>query len=283
LGGLSILLVKPIIAVIGHKNSGKTSLIEDLIRSLRSEGFRVMSAKHVDLKGFTLDREQTDTWRHSKAGANPVICISESEIAIIRKDGEDEFSIKDLMEYGGDADVILLEGFSRWILKDEDVGKIVMVRDRSELEEYSENVKGPVLAYCSYRKDLVGDGLVDATAEFSRILSAVKGFIHDKRRLNDILRGLPGLNCGKCGYRSCLGLAKAVVSGKASVEECAVRRSEGKIKASILIDDKRIPTIPYISELIRRTILAMISTLKGANLHGDEYVQIRISRKPIRE
>ena len=275
--------VKPIIAVIGHKKSGKTSLIEDLIRSLRSEGLKVMSAKHVDLKGFTLDREQTDTWRHSKAGANPVICISESEIAIIRKDGEDEFSIKDLAGYGGDADVILLEGFSRWILKDEIVGKIVMVRDRSELKEYSENVKGPVLAYCSYRKDLVGEGLVDAEEEFSRILSAVRDFIYDRRRLNDILKQLPGLNCGKCGYRSCLGLAKAVMSGKASVEDCAVRRSKEKIKASILIDDKRIPTIPYISELIRRTILAMVSTLKGADLHGDEYVQIRISRKPIRE
>ena len=275
--------VKPIIAVIGHKNSGKTSLIEDLIRSLRSGGLKVMSAKHVDLKGFTLDREQTDTWRHSKAGANPVICISESEIAIIRKDGEGEFSIKDLTGYGGDVDVILLEGFSRWILKDEDVGKIVMVRNKSELKEYSEIVKGPVLAYCSYRKDLVGEGLVDAEAEFSSILSAVRGFIYDRTRLNDILKQLPGLNCGKCGYRSCLELAKAVMSGKASVEKCAVKRSEGKIKASILIDDKRIPTIPYISELIRRTILAMISTLKGTDLHGDEYVQIRISRKPIRE
>ena len=275
--------VKPIIAVIGHKKSGKTSLIEGLIRSLRNEGLKVMSAKHVHLKGFTLDREQTDTWRHSKAGANPVICISESEIAIIRKDGEDEFSIKDLTEYGGDADVILLEGFSRWILKDESVGKIVMIRDRSELKEYSEIVKGPVLAYCSYRKDLVGEGLVDAEAEFSRILSAVKNFIYDRMRLNDILKRLPGLNCGKCGYRSCLELAKAVMNGKASVEECAVRRTEGKIKASVFIDDKRIPTIPYISELIRKTVLAMISTLKGTDLHGDEYVQIRISRKPIRE
>ncbi len=275
--------VKPVIAVIGRKNSGKTSLIENLIRSLRSEGLKVMSAKHVDLKGFTLDREQTDTWRHSMAGANPVICISESEVAIIHKDGEGEFSIKDLMGYGGDVDVILLEGFSRWIMRDEDVGKIVMVRNRSELEEYLENVKGPVLAYCSYRKDLVGEGLADAEAEFSRILSAVKNFIYDRMRLNDILKQLPGLNCGKCGYRSCLELAKAVMDGKASVEECAVRRSKEKIKASIFIDDKRIPMIPYISELIRRTILAMISTLKGTDLHGDEYVQIRISRKPIRE
>ena len=275
--------VKPIIAVIGHKKSGKTSLIEDLIRSLRSEGLKVMSAKHVDLKGFTLDQEQTDTWRHSKAGANPVICISESEIAIIRKNGEGEFSIKDLTRHGGDADVILLEGFSRWILKDEDVGKIVMIRDRSELKEYLENVKGPVLAFCSYRKDIVGEELLDAEAEFSRIISAVNNFIYDRMRLNNILKHLPGLNCGKCGYRSCLELAKAVMSGKASVRECAVRRSKEKIKTSILIDDKRIPTIPYISEFIRRTILAMISTLKGTDIQGDEYVQIRISRKPIRE
>ena len=42
--------VKPIIAVIGHKKSGKTSLIEDLIRSLRSEGLKVMSASMSTLK-----------------------------------------------------------------------------------------------------------------------------------------------------------------------------------------------------------------------------------------
>ncbi len=52
----------------------------------------------------------------------------------------------------------------------------------------------------------------------SGILFKVKG---DERE-ELVEKALPGNNCGGCGYPGCQGLAKAIVEGKASVNQCNV-------------------------------------------------------------
>ena len=268
----------PVIAVIGRKKSGKTSLIKSLIKSLKAVGYNVMSAKHVDVKGFTIDSEGTDTWWHSKMGANPVVCISESETAVIYKDGESTFGLDELLVYARKPkDLILMEGFSRWILENEDVGKIVMVKDESECEEYSKKVKEPVICFCSY---FIGgrEKILAAEEDFEEILGKVRSFIEDRRRIYEILDQLPGLNCGKCSYGSCLGLAKAVHTGEASLDDCTVRSSRKGQRCVILIDGKEVPVVPFVSEIIGKAVLAMVSTLKGVDIEGGERVEVKISK-----
>ena len=41
-------------------------------------------------------------------------------------------------------------------------------------------------------------------------------------RLDDVLRILPGANCGACGYSGCSGLATALLDGEAEVNACPV-------------------------------------------------------------
>jgi len=62
---------------MGRKNSGKTTVIEGLISELVKRPLRVASVKHIRKKGFSMDTEGKDTWRHSAAGANPVIAVSD--------------------------------------------------------------------------------------------------------------------------------------------------------------------------------------------------------------
>ena len=59
----------PVIGVVGRKDSGKTVIIESTVRALTRKGYRVATAKHVNQKGFSIDTEGKDTWRHSVAGA----------------------------------------------------------------------------------------------------------------------------------------------------------------------------------------------------------------------
>jgi len=141
---------KPTVAIFGRKNSGKTSVAETVISKLRDEGYKVASAKHVFVKGFSLDAKETDTYRHSKAGANPVISVSDVETAILIKDGVAKFTLDRLRSWIPDADVLVLEGFSRHVLKDEDVAKIVCVRTRAEYEDFRSETKGKILAFCSF-------------------------------------------------------------------------------------------------------------------------------------
>ena len=120
-------LEAPVIAVIGHMNSGKTTVIEKLVRELRGRGYRVATAKHIQKKGFSMDTEGKDTWRHATAGANPVISVSDIETAIMIKNGENNFSLEQIFSFLLEIDVVLLEGFSRTVLNDKRVNFITII------------------------------------------------------------------------------------------------------------------------------------------------------------
>jgi molybdopterin-guanine dinucleotide biosynthesis protein MobB len=71
----------PTVAVIGHKNSGKTTLTTRLITALTESGLRVASVKHTsDEVGF--DKPRTDSDRHRRAGAVAVGLVAKGEIGL---------------------------------------------------------------------------------------------------------------------------------------------------------------------------------------------------------
>ncbi len=69
------------IHIVGFKNHGKTSLIEDLIPALLELGLRVGSIKHSP-HDHELDTPGKDSHRHRKAGASIVGLITRSMNAI---------------------------------------------------------------------------------------------------------------------------------------------------------------------------------------------------------
>ncbi|UCD71636.1 MAG: molybdopterin-guanine dinucleotide biosynthesis protein B [Syntrophobacterales bacterium] len=100
----------PIISIVGKSNSGKTTLIEKIVPELMRRGYRVTTVKH-DFHGFEIDKEGKDSWRHKRAGAHGVIISSPQKVALIR-DVDRDMSLEELRDsFGGDADLILSEGF----------------------------------------------------------------------------------------------------------------------------------------------------------------------------
>ena len=71
----------PIISVVGKSRSGKTGLVESLIRGLKKKGYKVGTVKHHFHGDFDIDHEGKDSWRHSNAGADTVV-IASSVIAL---------------------------------------------------------------------------------------------------------------------------------------------------------------------------------------------------------
>jgi hypothetical protein len=49
-------------------------------------------------------------------------------------------------------------------------------------------------------------------------------------------------------------------------------------KLIIKIDGRNLPMHPFVQRMIRKTLLAMLSTLKGTEIQGDESVQIVVKR-----
>jgi len=100
----------PVISIVGGKsNSGKTTLLEKIIREAKSRGWRVATLKH-DVHGFEMDQPGKDTWRHAQAGADVVAISSPSKIAILESVAAEQ-SLDEVLARIQGVDVILTEGY----------------------------------------------------------------------------------------------------------------------------------------------------------------------------
>jgi molybdopterin-guanine dinucleotide biosynthesis protein MobB len=138
----------PALAVVGKKASGKTTAVEIIVKALTSIPLSVMAVKHVSQEGFTLDREGTDTWRHWKAGAKVVSTISDSEKAIMIKNGG-QMDLNEFNSLAKKVNAIVFEGFSSLLLREQNVGKIICLKEWAEKNTYLSSLKGEVVAFCS--------------------------------------------------------------------------------------------------------------------------------------
>ncbi|AFM42667.1 molybdopterin guanine dinucleotide biosynthesis accessory protein MobB [Desulfosporosinus acidiphilus SJ4] len=100
----------PVISIVGGgSNSGKTTLLEKLIREAKQRGWRVGTLKH-DIHGFDLDQPGKDSWRHAQAGADIVAISSPRKIAVMESVSEDQPLEKVIDRIQG-VDVIFTEGY----------------------------------------------------------------------------------------------------------------------------------------------------------------------------
>ncbi len=109
-----------VITIVGHSNSGKTTLIEKLIPELKRRGYRIGTIKHTS-RGFSMDHPGKDTDRHRKAGADTVMAASPGMIAMVKSTDHDD--LESLLPWFQDVDIVLVEGF-----KNENQSKIEVVR-----------------------------------------------------------------------------------------------------------------------------------------------------------
>lgn len=52
--------------------------------------------------------------------------------------------------------------------------------------------------------------------------------------------------------------------------------SENDVKLIVKIDGKNLPMHPFVQRIIRKTVLAMLSTLKGVEVQGNENIEIKV-------
>ena len=228
-----------ILGIYGYQDSGKTKLVEELVRSLVKKGYRVASVKHSP-HSKSIDCEGKDTWRHWRAGSDPVVFSSKTETTVIKHTETSSEDIARRLVAEHCPDVIIMEGFKEGSFPKVAVGKVV-VR------------KGTVL---------VNPGLKKLVAYVEREVAT-----------DNVIRGLPGLDCGKCGL-DCRKLAAEIVDGRRRLRDCVELPSVG---VEILVGGKRVPAGKFVSTMVDGTVKGMVSSLKGYE-PGKE-VEIRLSAK----
>ena len=102
----------PAVAVVGRHNSGKTTLIEQLITCLVGRGHDVGSVKHHSHAGFEIDYPGKDSYRHRAAGASETVIACPGQMARVKSvEGEEECS--DIVRSMPGHDIVVVEGYRK--------------------------------------------------------------------------------------------------------------------------------------------------------------------------
>jgi molybdopterin-guanine dinucleotide biosynthesis protein B len=223
------------VGIVGYKDSGKTTLTHALARELTRRGHEVAVIKHTS---HHLDLSGKDTAMLGEA-VGRVGFISPQESGVFWKK---PLRLENMIPYL-EADILLIEGFKA----EKTFPKIVCLRGEPDDQDLFDG-----LAICA-----VG------TASKGRELGVPLLSLEEIGRIADLVEEkafkLPNLDCGSCGLETCYEFAREIVEGTRDVEDCISLQPMTEVR----IDGELMPMNPFISDIVRGTILGMLSPLKG--------------------
>ena len=101
----------PFVSLAGYSNSGKTTVMANLIRIIKHRGYRVAAVKHA-AHGYTMDPPGTDSWYYAQAGADQV-AIAGPESLTLHEFYQNEKPLQEIIDEIKNVDIILVEGFKK--------------------------------------------------------------------------------------------------------------------------------------------------------------------------
>ena len=217
------------IAIIGFKDAGKTHLGLALAKALKQRGLRVAVAKFSDC-GFD-EREGADTAQYKQV-VDAVLGLSGSESFVSWTGRRTLADLAPLVVEGErGADVLIVEGGK----EQEHLPRIVIAKDAGDAAELDRGLAVAVVD----REQADPEALADLVLQ--------RGFL------------LPGLDCGACGREDCGGLARDIVAGQASPDDCQARGG----LMTVRLDGREVPLNPFVARILASGLSGMLSELKG--------------------
>jgi molybdopterin-guanine dinucleotide biosynthesis protein MobB len=132
------MLEPTVLGVYGSSDTGKTTLIVELVERLTAEGYKVATVKRTD-KAISLDTENKDTWRHHKAGAQLAVFSSASETDFLMHKPMNIFETLQRITDFDSYDIVLIEGADDPHVKKIQVG--VGVERDNTICRYEQNIE----------------------------------------------------------------------------------------------------------------------------------------------
>jgi molybdopterin-guanine dinucleotide biosynthesis protein B len=135
-----------VVAVVGTKNSGKTTTIEYLVSELTKRGHKIAVIKHISKPDFTIDTPGKDTWKFANAGAKTIISVAQNEVAKIEKIKLENVTIEMLLKKCSNCELVIIEGLKKLVGTNQDIPKIIIVKTKKEVDNALKKFK-PILAF----------------------------------------------------------------------------------------------------------------------------------------
>ena len=131
--------MQKVFGITGWKNSGKTTLVVNLIENLRARGYSISTLKHAH-HNFDIDKEGTDSHKHRGAGAQEVLIASGKRWALMHEvASEQEASMGELLARMAPVDLVIIEGY-----KLEEHPKLQVIRAENNTDALPESANNLV-------------------------------------------------------------------------------------------------------------------------------------------
>ncbi|MCH4888096.1 molybdopterin-guanine dinucleotide biosynthesis protein B [Acidaminobacter sp. JC074] len=246
-----------VLSVVGFTQSGKTTTIEKIITELKKRRYRVGSLKDIHYEEFAIDIEGTNTDRHKKAGADLVTARGLYETDILYPEHLDVYKI--LKHY--DHDYVILEGVAEG-----NFPKIVCAKDEDgitkKIDDRTFMVSGRIADIIESYHELPA---LSAMGDIEKLVDMIE------EKTFEILPNFDEKCCGLCGM-SCEALAGEIVKGNKTRSDCLLSNNNISLK----IDDEDIAMVPFVQDILRNNVLAIVKELDGYKEGSKIEIQIGI-------
>lgn len=232
-----------VFSVTGLTGSGKTTVIECLIKELTKRGFTVGTVKEIHYDGFSIDTPGKNTYRHREAGAQTVTARGHRETDVLYRG---KLPIYDILSHYKE-DYIILEG-----VRDAVVPEIAVSREGAE----------PEITPLTFA---VSGVFANSGGETYKDLPVINAVTESARLADLIIEKVPPLFydidpecCSKCGT-DCRSLLSDVIKSNRSHTDCVLH----SFGVSLKIDNKEIVIVPFVQSILKNVISGIVSQLKG--------------------
>jgi len=253
----------PIISILGYKDSGKTRLISQICAKLIDKGFKILPVKHIPHKDFTINNTDKDTSKLRKCCRYSAYFAESLEFGLIISNfNRDELFETLLKIYNTlQLDLIILEGFSKYVLKNDKIIKIVCVKNIEDIEDfYGEGIH----IFCSF--NIKSSTILKLPEDINILINFIERFIS----IFKIFNRLPKLDCGKCGL-SCWKMAEKIFRGEARLEDC-----HNLSNVEIYVDGRSIKLNKFVQNIVRNVMYGILKTLKDVpDVYSEVFVRIK--------
>jgi molybdopterin-guanine dinucleotide biosynthesis protein B len=234
-----------VLSVAGYHHTGKTTVCVEIIKELRRRGHRVASIKDIHAEAFTMEKEGSNTWKHWQASQDVVFARGLSETYQI---WHRQLDLNQMLARL-DADWVVVEGMKHTALP-----RIICAESEPQLDEL---VNGMVFGisgkWADNHTSWNGLPVISARTNARQLVD----LIEDK--VFDVLPQAEPECCGHCGL-DCHGMVAAILAGERSREDCVTDRHT---PLSLHVNGKEITIVPFVQNMLRDTVLAMVKNLKG--------------------
>lgn len=232
-----------IIGFYGKSDSGKTRLISELVRKLNDENYNIAVIKHTDHDRFDLDSKEKDTGIFFNEGIRMVIGSAKAQTLIFIRGSETLEKMYSFLKYFYSFDFVFVEGFKAidWLEKVK-VGEV-------------EEAKNTVFKF---------DNNSDQLLQYLRM----------NRAIEKIHQALPQFDCGECGHKDCLEMARAIYEKKDEFKNCEYWNPDKKI--SLKVNDRNVYLGKFAQNILSNTIEGLVKSLKKSD--NAENIKIEIKK-----